>query len=491
MKKRDVLFLLAILILGLALRLPNLGYSFYGDETFTVLRDSKHFITPSEDRFRPVFFTLIYLWRQLGFHDEIGLRLLPLLFGLAQIPLAFLIGRKIAGEPLARAFGLLIALSPMLIEFSQELRMYSLVACLALAHVWILLRLREKPSLGNWIAFTAVGWIGVYTHLHYWLFIAGLSLSLYRERQSIPIKHSIAALAALVLLYLPNLPNLLRFSVFRGNDYAVHLPSALLKLIAAVTVGFNYFALPEQAIGRAVGFSDVLRNPLLVPLVAIPVVLLFWGFIRLHRRRPLPQAMWLSYELFVVPTILAFIASAVTKQYWLQPKYVIFIAPFTLLLIVVCYQALASVWLRRITAILGLGVFIIAYAHFLDTQHFGRRENWKDTAAYLRTHWTAESAVLVLDGHHLLLDYYWPEGHDLCQVIHVPKTAQLSMALADDLRARLTGKRDVVYVWNDIRQNVDDPRNLLVSTLDTIGQNRELIQFNPRNRVYRWTLPGY
>jgi 4-amino-4-deoxy-L-arabinose transferase-like glycosyltransferase len=489
MRRRPDYVLLAILAAALALRLPHLGYSFYGDEMFSLLRDSSRFLTTSEDRFRPVFFSLLYLWRQLGFHGEIGLRVLPLIFGLAQIPLAYWIGRKLGGEALARAFGILMAVSPMLIEFSQELRMYSMVAFLALLQVWIFLKLRERSSLGWWIAFVAVTWIGVYTHLHYWLFMAGLSLSLFRERHTIPLKESAAALGASVLLYLPNLPNLMRFSQVRGSEYAVHLPSAIPKLLAAATLGFNYFALPDQSLGRAVGVSDVTRNLAIAILAAIPAVLLLWGFVRLHRR-PLSPAVWLGHELFTIPSILAFFASAVTGQYWLQPKYVIFVIPFAVLFLAASYLALNRSWARHAALLLGAAVMVVAYVHFLDPSHYGRRENWRGMSTYVRSHFTSGSALLVLDGGYSLFTHYWPQVADVWQIVRVPKENEPASEFAEDLCARLNGKGDVYYLWHDVRQNTADRNNLLLKSLDSIGQNREVVQFNPRFKLYHWSLPG-
>ncbi len=52
---------------ALCARVPLLDYSFYGDEGFSLLRDSSQLLTSTEDRFRPLFFSLLYIWRQIGF----------------------------------------------------------------------------------------------------------------------------------------------------------------------------------------------------------------------------------------------------------------------------------------------------------------------------------------------------------------------------------------------------------------------------------------
>ena len=59
----------------------------------------------------------------------------------------------------------------------------------------------------------------------------------------------------------------------------------------------------------------------------------------------------------------------------------------------------------------------------------------------------------------------------------------------EELRTWLAGKRDVFYVWHDVRQNTADPTDLLLRSLDQLGQNREIVQFNPRFKLYHWSLP--
>jgi 4-amino-4-deoxy-L-arabinose transferase-like glycosyltransferase len=481
--------LLAIIILaGLLVRLPMIGYSFYGDEGFTVLRDAHRLITDSEDRFRPVFFSLVYLWKQLGFHGEVGLRLLPLLFGLAQIPLAYLIGKKLDSKSLGLTFATLVAASPMLIEFSQELRMYSLVALIALAQVWILLQLFEEETRGRWIAFVVIGVIGVYTHLHYWLFLAGIALTFVRENRTLKLWKGFAALSTMALLYALNFPNILLFMKRRGGEYATHFPSALPKLLAAFTVGFNYFKLPEQGLGRAVEASDLSQNLPLVILVAIPAAIILWRVLWLHVRVGNTHSVLLPHELFTVPVLLAFVASMVTGKYWLQPKYLIFSAPFALLFIALAFLSINHRLLRRLTGLLGFAVFAFALAHFWNPQDYGRRENWRGAANVLRESLDSNSALVLLPGNYGLLTYYAPELDGRWQTVTPPKTAEHAAEFEAYLRARLADAREIYYLRYDVAQNVEDPHDLLPLALDNLGTPSGVIRFNPRFRLYRWIV---
>jgi uncharacterized membrane protein len=469
-------------------RLPLIGYSFYGDEQFSVLRDSTNFITNSEDRFRPLFFSLLYLWRRIGFEGEIGLRLLPLLFGVAQIPVAWFVGRRLGGVRLARVLSILVAASPMLIEFSQELRMYSMVALLALLQALTYLRLMERATLGRWLMFVLIAVLGVYAHLHYWIFLAGFAAAFLVERRSLPLWQGWGALAATVALYLPNVPNVQHFAAVRAGEYTVHLPSALPKLMAAFTVGFNYVDFVGDAPGRPVAFADLSRNLPVLLLAAIPALIIFWFLVRLHRRKPLPRSLVIGHTLSAIPVLLALLASAVTRQYWVQPKYVIFSAPFVLLLIADAYCDMSSVILRRVTAALGTAVLVIALLHFWSPQEYGRRENWREASQLLKSRLKPNSALVLVSGSYGMLTYYWPEVRDQWQIINVPDIPRPSADYVNDLRRRLSGKQEVFYLWNNVFKNESDPGNVLMHSLDLVGTRIGTVQLNPRFKLFQWKL---
>jgi uncharacterized membrane protein len=482
-----VLFALALL-----LRLPGLGDSFYGDEGFSVLRDSERLLTDSEDRFRPVFFSLLYLWRQLGFHGEIGLRSLPLIFGMAQIPLVFVVGKRLGGERLALVWGALLATSPLLVEFSQELRMYSLVALVALAQAWALLRVREQPSLGRWAAFAAIGLFGAYTHLHYWLFLAGCGAWLLWEHKAVRLWQTIAAFGAVVVFYLPNIPNLIEFSHVRGGKYVVALASAVPKLIAALLVGFNYFTLGETGDTRALGARDFAVNLPLIVLAAVPLALVAYSLVRAHLRRPIPETILLCHALATIPIILASALTVVTKQYWLHPKYVIYVAPFVLLFVAEGWVLLERAPLRVAAALSSVVVVAVALSRFWRPREFGRREDWRAAAEVLKKETADPNVALVMLRHpYGLLQYYWPDAREHWNLIE-PPALQTDQAGLDAIAASITkaaeGKKKVVYLRWDTIQNDLDPGDLVVKDASKVGDAEPPQELNPRLFVDAWDV---
>ncbi|MCB1059923.1 MAG: glycosyltransferase family 39 protein [Calditrichaeota bacterium] len=473
----------AVTIVALLLRLPLLNYSFYGDEGFSVIRDSLKLVTDTEDRFRPLFFSLLYIWRQLGFDGEAGLRLLPLIFGIAQVPLAYLVGKKLRDGQLGLLLAVLVAASPMLIEFSQELRMYSMVATIALAQAYVLLLMLEKFTWTRWAVFVLVALAGVYTHLLYWLFLMGVTLTFLRERKRLSIWKSWGALAATVALYLPNIPNLMRFQETRGGEYVMDFASAIPKLLAAFTVGFNYFVLGEQPAGRPIGMDDLAANLPLVLLALAAGSVIVWKLIWLHGRAEDRRILWFGHELFTVPVILATLASAVTDKYFLQPKYLIFSVPFALLFLAIAFDDLRNPRGRQVIAVLGALMVMIAQFHYWQPKNYGRKENWRTAAEVLGTAVGDSNALVLLPGHYRLLSYYAPGIEDRWELVDVQED---ETSAAERLTELAADKRSIYYLRHDVVQNLRDPKDLMISVLNRTGKPLSITQLNPRFKLYRW-----
>lgn len=505
-RRAETPLLFGLTALALAVRLPGLSDSFYGDEGFSLLRDSNQLLTPTEDRFRPLFFSLLYLWRKIGFHGEVGLRSLPLLFGILQVPVAFRLGRLLGGLRAAVVFAGLVALNPMLLEFSQELRMYSLVPLLALLQAWAFAATLARSRLGlstlpTWSAFVAAGAAGVYTHFHYWFLLFGFSVAIARRRREVPLRDGILAMGSIALLYLPNIPNLLRFQ--REGAGAPHLlatdlPSAFPKLVAAGCVGFNYFNLPHLGITRAIRPSIVTSNGALSLLVAIPSVIVCWNLVRLHRRLRLDSMLWMSHELFTAPVLLSFCAVVALGRDFIHPKYMVASAPFLLLLLTKGYLAISRRLDQVIAGLTSAAVLTISMIHFNQPQHYGRREDWRGLACFLRSALDDESTLLWLGASdssermtlngppRTLWDYYGADIFPRIRMIPVPRPDASPRELSPIVGRLTEGERHVYYLRSEIAANVSDPHDAVIDAARSILFDEQKIQFNPRLILYRW-----
>src|SRR3990167_9512842 len=136
--RQHKLILIGIILLGLFLRLFILSQrgSLWFDEAFSVhfaempLKQMLHYLRFENNP--PLYFVLLHFWMKLFGNTEVVVRLLSMLFGIAAIPLIYMIGRRLYSQTAGIFAAFLLALSPFQVFYSTETRMYSLYLLLAL-----------------------------------------------------------------------------------------------------------------------------------------------------------------------------------------------------------------------------------------------------------------------------------------------------------------------------------------------------------------------
>ncbi len=126
--------LIALTALAAALRLPTLGsQSLWLDEVLTgelargSLGELFHQVAEQEAN-PPLFYVVEWLWTRVAGTSEFALRLPSVLCGIALVPVAYGIGRRLASERAGVALAALVAVHPLLVYYSQEARGYAAVA---------------------------------------------------------------------------------------------------------------------------------------------------------------------------------------------------------------------------------------------------------------------------------------------------------------------------------------------------------------------------
>ena len=136
------LVIAGLTVLAIALRFWRLGeWNFEATEMFT-LRDS---LNPRWGNPRPLGYLLnYYLVGAVRPLDELGLRILPALFGVLAIPALYLVGRRLIGTRAALFGALMLTVSGLHVFYSQFARYWSLVFLLSAIYPYaIYLGLRD------------------------------------------------------------------------------------------------------------------------------------------------------------------------------------------------------------------------------------------------------------------------------------------------------------------------------------------------------------
>jgi mannosyltransferase len=165
--RSGALWVLAFLTaLGVAMRFASLGVqSYHHDEVITVARvipgsftDMLKQVKGSESN-PPLYYVLAWGWAKAFGTGEVGMRSLSALFGAATVPLAYCIGAELSSRRAGLVTAALVAVSPMLIWYSQEARSYALLVFFCVASLLFFaraLRTRSGRDLALWALASAL-----------------------------------------------------------------------------------------------------------------------------------------------------------------------------------------------------------------------------------------------------------------------------------------------------------------------------------------------
>jgi 4-amino-4-deoxy-L-arabinose transferase-like glycosyltransferase len=170
-----IVFMIFVLVLGLCLRIYNLGkYDFWYDEAISLI--SAQNISPQiildygKYLTSPVLFCFLLKGWMLWGESEFLLRLLPLIFGFLSIICTYLIGKELSNRKVGLIGAFLLAISPFHIYYSQELRGYTLAVFLTLMSIYFFINILKENKLSSWIYFVLFTTLCLYAH-NFTLFI--------------------------------------------------------------------------------------------------------------------------------------------------------------------------------------------------------------------------------------------------------------------------------------------------------------------------------
>ncbi len=412
MKRPPQIAILFILLLAYGLRLFRVaGQSFWWDEVRTVA--SAHSSLPELGRIlfetrnhMPLYFLLMQLWVKLG-SSEFVLRYFSVVVGVIGVALIYQNGRFIGGHRTGWVAALLLAFSPFHIWYSQEARMYTLVATAVIAAHYFLCRLIHHDTPLNWLGYTLAMITAVYTH-YLCLFVLLAHYTFF----SLSYRH---------------LKPLFRKWVFYGG--LVGLLFAIWGATILSTGGFTNAAIswipPAQwyepfltLLSLAVGPTIDPTQPhfYLVPLLYLAILTVC---IVTYRHATLTHSVTLRLLLcwLLVPTLLTYLISldwpVPQKRSIYIDRYLILSLPALLLLVSWGLNTLTRhrPWAQWVVLVL----IAVPVGLSLNNLYFNpdyAREDWRAALAQVGTSWSAGDGMLMDASQPLLVSYYQSQPVD-------------------------------------------------------------------------------
>ncbi len=482
------LLLVLILLLALFLRSYRLdGQSLWADEGNSAALAGRTLATITRDAARdihpPLYYYLLHLWVRLWGQSEIALRSLSALAGTLLVFATFLLGRELFPRRVACVAALLAAVSPFQVYYSQEARMYVLVALWsALAMLCFVRWLRSWteraesargrviPSAVLYVCFTTAA---LYTH--YFAFTVPLVTNLAyvlamvgfpAVRRPRRIGAWAAAQLAVVALYLP----WLRLAGGQLTTWpAVSEPFSLRFLLEELLRVFSLgLSVERETTPVVLGFG------LLLLLGALPLVL--WsrrgGRPALLGRRQL-AALLFTLLYLGVPVLAMYVLSQSRPAY--DPKFLLLVTPAFHLLVA---RGIGGEWLttsvegraRAVTrwGLTGVLLLFVLSASTLSLRNYYyderyARDDYRGMASYIgAAGQDGDAIILNAPGQIEIFSYYY-QG-DL-PIYPLPGQRPLDQGQTEEVLERIVSQHRHLYAlfWGTAES---DPQRFIEGWLD-------------------------
>lgn len=402
--RRFHLWILLIILLALGLRLLAIDrQDIWGDEAFSIWLSSQplpQVVAGGADTHPPLYPFSLYVWLRLAGSLPLAVRTLSAFIGTLTIPVVYVLGRRVFGLTVGTVAAVLAAVSPVLVYYSQETRMYGLVTLLAAASVyWALCVFQESRSARAWLAYVLTTLAATYTHYYAFFVILAqnlvIVLVLLRRRDWAAMGRWLLAQAVIVLAYAPWIVVQTGFLSGKASARFEEWDLGTALRIAGETFGAFGAGLAVPATGT--------RVVVLLFLLAIVV-----GLLALFRRRQ-PEP-WLIVAYLLLPLLQAWVVNPIMPFFY--SRYLLLIAPAFYILATWGVVAWGHLW-RPLSA-LGAAALLLGSAYGLHgyyTDDAYVRGRYGQMMAYVQDNAQAGDALILANQlQRPIFEYYQPEG---------------------------------------------------------------------------------
>ena len=299
-------WLLAVMLLAVALRLVKLGSrDFWHDEAHNLLKSEQLgkvlFEGDLVSNHPPLFAILVTAWRALGLGlGEWSVRFVPLILGVCGVGALYVLGKRMYGARAGLFAAFLLAIAPLHVYHSQDLKVYILLPFTGTVMTYFLYRASQTNARRDWACYGLSAAVACYSELFVAPMLVAINLwFLFQWVGNRDNRIKRWALANLVgaLLFVPQLSVMLRkFSVVvtSPEQWWIPWPTPTTVAFYLKTLSFGYgdfdplfkIALALFLIAAGAGFAVALkRNRSAAVLLAmwfvlsplLIIALSYWG----------------------------------------------------------------------------------------------------------------------------------------------------------------------------------------------------------------------
>lgn len=292
--------------------------------------------------------------------NDFALRLFPLLCSITLIPVVMLLSSKALGRTAGIVSGILISLSPSLINYASEVKQYAVDAAVCFAVLFLFYWFDQQKIKPSHVWLLAPAGIIAAALSHPALFLlAGCGL-VYGLRSFLQAKQSnqYSHLKRLLLVYgswavFYGAYYLLSLRHLSGNEYlSDYWKEAFFPYPPWQNLNFLY----EFFLGQVQNYSPVPQITVLIALLSII------GYVYLWKKTPFTAGS-------ILVALVGLMTASVLRLYPMQGRLITFIIPFSVLIVGASAQWIYSLTQKRKRwAAVGVGIFCLVVSfHSLES----------------------------------------------------------------------------------------------------------------------------
>ncbi len=346
----------------------------------------------AQDVHVPLYHTVLKLWIAAFGHGVAATRVLSLLLFVLTIPALYALARRVFDERSSLFAAALVALSPFLTWYGNEIRMYAALALIVVLNQLFFLRLFQRAAGANWTGYAITALAGIYTHYFFWLTLVtqGVFYLVNRRRFAPGTFVRLVAVGALMLAALAPWLLFVRTQGGSGGSDPLLIDPTSVDL-------FNTFS---QFLA---GFQD---NSINTTLVALWPLLVLLSLLALQKTKRVPPEVGYFLLMGLLPVLAAFAVSVTVRPVYVS-RYLIVALPSLLLFLtwlLTVYGRRTSLVLRSVLLV-GL---VAASLHQALSTSTPAKEDYRAASDYLQSAAAPQDVVVVSPPFTSYpFDYYW------------------------------------------------------------------------------------
>lgn len=335
LSKNKIIFILIFLV-ALILRFLciNKADGLWYDELVmynqAVQTDFKSVISTAltDDVHLPLYQVLLHYWGRIFSFSDFALRSFSAILGLGTVIISFFIGQKLKSTEFGLLIMSLFTINSFLIYYSQEVRMYELLAFFSALNILALINLRKNLWYGVWII-SSSAMILTYTISIIYIFIEIVAYVIYK-RKSLDKKFLISTL----ILLLINSP-VIWYLIYFSSKFTNFVTGFYCDWSSLFVVMQNFFTpkmvgLDNNPTHYILGFISGFKFSDFV-FIVLPILMSTYLIFNSIKRSKFAMFLFLISMLFFFVEILAFIFT----DFKILSRYLIIILPNLLIILMI------------------------------------------------------------------------------------------------------------------------------------------------------------